>query len=933
MAAPTPQQIITNSTGSATIPTPTESVTATANTTTPSTAGSIRNINQTVQEREIVKTAPDLIIYLDGKTYLLNPYITNSLQNQPYTFVSFNDYLQNFSASYDVDNLIPTSNFTLQVPVQQKYLFQAPGGNNLIESMMEVQVFAKGYFPSGNGNTVYYRVFKGMTSHVAHTDNGTFLEISVQCLGIMHLLEFMYSDQNVALNTNSERSLTILSTNQAALSPYQALADLFMRAISLEGFQLNSIQQGKVANSYWAQGVEDGYVNKWQTLLLHLRKEVHITGWNMGDSFSQNINGYTAPYGDAVGTGDPRLLAAKNAVAPLLSRIQPNPDYFVDVIRSYLPEMTIGQIQLVDGRITSRLERVRTILQYIGYEGFQDLDGTIIFKPPLYNLDVRNIGDVQPTQSKTSASSSVDITSSTNPFIVHLSEIETESESEDQQGIKATRMTIRPDWLANNKLIAAEHSTLLPAITHIDIAKLAKFGLREEPMRTIHWLGQQDKMACYMYAVSELNRANRGWRQYNLTIPLRPELKLGYPMYLPHKDMFGYIKVISISYSQGGAATMSIMLDTLRKRPLFPSTAQQADASGNLQNVTLYTTQPNLVMQWTDLNITTGDSGLQNLDTSMFGGNPPPTSQSPATMSNGLPVDTSAVLDGGFATQPQNTNKPIYQEELEIVSNRRVQLGTSWSTKADTTGKCFRPQADSATSDDANNISGNGSNIQEGKPFFSANNWGPGTKGVNVTYMQKILSSQPFTDEGGYELVSPFPWGRWKSLKQAIYETHQGVVTQPQNGESTTSQETQTISTTDVFLFAGVGTPSDFTSSANLQQQLDTLNNVSNMAGNATSFELVTPKPGDQQASILNNSQPDSILLNDALSAVQDATNMFLVGNIPPQPDSSSALAQELESTSETDPDAVGVTPAAPTANQQSQSFADSLLNGNQSTE
>jgi len=931
------QQTVKNTSGdTATVTNPVEnvSVNANANASGPS-VGSIRNINQTVQEREIVKTAPDLIIYLDGKTYLLNPYITNSDKSQPYTYVSFNDYMQNFSASYDVDNLIPTANFTLQVPAQMKYLFQAPGGNNLIESMMEVQVFAKGYFPSGNGNTVYYRVFKGLTSHIAHTDNGMFLEISVQCLGIMHLLEFMYSDQNVALNTNSERPLTVLGTNQGAMHPYEALADLFMRAISLEGFQLNSLQQGKVANSYWADAVKAGYVSKWQALLINLRKEVHITGWNMGDVFSQDINNYTAPYADAVGKGDPRFLAAKNSVASLQSRITPNPDLFVDIIRSYLPEMTIGSIQLVDGRITSRLERIRTILQYIGYEGFQDIDGTIIFKPPLYNLDVRNtnIGDATPTKDNTTSVPrsipSVDITPATNPYVVHLSEIESESESEDQQGIKATRMTIRPDWLANNKLLSAEHSIVLPAITHIDIPKLAKFGLREEPMRTIHWLGQQDKLACYMYAVSELNRSNRGWRQYNLTIPLRPELKLGYPMYLPHKDMYGYIKVVSIAYSQGGAATMSIMLDTLRKRPLFPSTLTTSDATGNVQDVTLYTTQPNLVMQWTDLPTSVNNSDAADVDLSFFGGNPPPPDQKPATMSNGLPVDTKAKVVGTFATLPQSTTKPVYQEELEIISNRRIQLGTSWSTKADTQGKNFRPQNDVATPDDTSKS--NGAIASDGtSPFYSSKNFGPGTKGVNIYYMQKVLSSQPYTDEGGYELISPFPWGRWKSLKQAIYETHQGVVTQPLQGESSTSQQTQLVQTTDVFLFAGVGNPNDFTTSSNLQQQLDKLNDISNLTASSVSFELVTPKPGQQQASILDSGQPDSILFNDNLSTVQSATNMFLVGNIPPQSDSATSLAKQIKSTIQNNPDVVGTTPSA---NQQSQTFVSKLLNGEQSTQ
>jgi hypothetical protein len=136
-----------------------------------------------------------------------------------------------------------------------------------------------------------------------------------------------------------------------------------------------------------------------------------------------------------------------------------------------------------------------------------------------------------------------------------------------------------------------------------------KFGLREEPARTLGWLARWDKISAYTYAVSELNRANRGYRQYNFTIPLRPELRLGFPMYLPHKDMYGYIKTISINYQVGANATMSILLDTIRKRPVFPSTHQTKSIDQNdLGNInkasesftTVYTTQPNLVMKWTN---------------------------------------------------------------------------------------------------------------------------------------------------------------------------------------------------------------------------------------------------------------------------------------------------------------------------------------------
>jgi hypothetical protein len=903
-----------------------------------STDGMIRNLNQTVQEREIIKTCPDLIVYLDGKTYLLNPYITNTTQGQPYTFVSFNDYVQNFSASYDVDNLVPSGNFTLQVPNHAKYLFQTPGGNNLIESMMEVQIFAKGYFASSNGNTIYHRVFKGLSSHVAHTDTGMFLEISVQCLGVLHLLEYMYIDQAPALLSNSERLVQPYATNQANMNPYEALADTFLRGITFEGFQLNAIQQTGVSgvSQQWAEAVKVGYCNKWQPIIENIRKEVHITGYRPGSVLPQDINGFTQTYQDADGDTTPNLQTARDTQHALLAQNVSNPDYYVDVIRGYLPDMNIGQIQLTNGRVTSRLERIRTIVQLIGYEGFQDLDGTVIFKPPLYNLDVTNIRGTMAAQSAaitgTGALNDTQITDNTNPFVVHLSEIETESEAEDQQAIKATRVTVQPSLLPNLPMIPDAGTALLrPVIQHIDIPKMARFGLREEIARTVTWLGLQDKVACYTYAVSELNRANRGWRTYNLTIPLRPELRLGFPMYLPHKDMYGYIKTISISYSQGGAATMSIMLDTLRKRPVFPA----VKTTGQNQTIytnppVVYTTQPNLVMQWTEPPSTT------NSQTSIF-------SSSPSSITNdGFPsASSNANLLNIPATQLQPDAKPIYSNDMAVISARQSQYGTSFGTKADTRTKSFRVQNDVATADDAAQTStGAGSTgqstssttptqtfsptvITQGKPFFSATNWGPGTRGVDVRYLQKIIGTQPYTDEGGYELITPFPWGRWKSLVEAERETHRGVLVL-----HSTSDETQSITDTkQTFLFAGVGSPNAVDSSSTLQSQLNSLANVSNLVASSTSFEIETPKPGDKQANILNNMQPDSLLITQSELTTDSNVLTFLTGNTPPQSGSSLSLASQLVSTIQNNPNVVGTTTSTP----QAQAFVFSTIQNNPS--
>ena len=114
----------------------------------------IRNISQTAQEREIIKTAPDLLVYFEGLPYMVNYFVQDPNTKSPYTIVPFNGFVTSFNAGYDTDLLVPSASIQLQVPNYQKHLFQMPGGNNLIQTMMQVQVFAKGYYFGNDGSTL-----------------------------------------------------------------------------------------------------------------------------------------------------------------------------------------------------------------------------------------------------------------------------------------------------------------------------------------------------------------------------------------------------------------------------------------------------------------------------------------------------------------------------------------------------------------------------------------------------------------------------------------------------------------------------------------------------------------------------------------------------------------------------------------------------------
>ena len=882
--------------GPAAIPQPAQP----AQTTAPAPAA-IRNIMQSVGEREIIKTAPDIMVYLAGRPYIINPYInSNDAAHQSdgsYTVVNFNDFIDSFTASYQTDMTIPSGSFSLSVPNSLKYLFQAPGGNNIIEPMTPVQVFAKGYFPSPTGNTLYYRVFKGLTTNVSHADTGTSLQISVNLQGTLRFLDLMYIDLQPALLTNSHQGVVVFTSNQYQMNPYMAIADTVLRAVSPAGFQVVAIQQALLASqgqklkgveynreSDWSGAVQAGFVNKWQAILTNLAKDVRILGYNAQDALDlkkqyKTVKDANKARLDRVTHGetafkDPEKEANDTTRPPDKSpRDQVlDKNWYIGIIRRYFPDFQVGNVSLLGGKVVSRLERLRTLVNLIGYEGYQDLDGAIIFKPPFYNLDVTNLDAAwKPTVPPISASSY--IREEANPFVVHLSEIETESETEDEGGIKVTRMLVQPDWLATFHGIG--NPELLPVAEHIDIAKLAKFGLREAPAaRQLAFMGAGDKIEMYAYAVSELVRANQGYRTYTFTIPLRPELRLGFPMYIKHKDMYGYIKNISISYQQAGSATMSITLDTIRKRILVSQADSNKDGSTN----TRYISQNNLVMEWTE----------------------PPSSSKPKL----APYLIGPPPPGTAATLRTPADTPFNAQEWEYVMHQKEKLGTLWATRPDTPSKSFRIQNDVAKPGDAmmttEMVDGEEVSVSTGievdgkKQFFSKENW---SNGINMVYYKKILTCQPYTDEKGYELITPFPWGRWQDVNAAIQDSrHSEAMPSEKEDEMVNPDDVQqagSVAAMNVFLFAGLTSPTG-SSGVGGGAMSDALNAKLQITSNGkpvegydsvemdSVIELQTPKPGDviDDPSLKNSVQPDITSGEQPtdFQNLRDRLGMFIVG-------------------------------------------------------
>lgn len=912
----------------------------TSGTITPAPTGSvIRNISQTAQEREIIKTAPDLLVYFEGFPYLINYFIGDPSTNNPYTVVPFNNYVTAFNAGFDTENLIPSASIQINVPNYAKHLFQMPGGNNLIQTMMQVQVFAKGYYFGNDGSTLLRRVFKGMVSHISTTDDGKMLAIQVQCNGTLHMLELMQVELAPGVISNAPMGTVPTKTNLAYCNPYLMIIDMFIRRLSTEGFYVHTVSDDSPGSGplisdptdAYHQSVVQGYAPKWQAILENIQKDVHFYGVIYKDVSEVNALALTTPStvsgtqdqnkrsasDDKYGTDSEAAQLAHFTLATSSGSTGSNTQF--PAIRQYLPDMELSSIQLLNSKIVNRLDEVRQVLHTLLYEGYQDVDGKIIFKPPLYNLDVTDIGPSMnttpsantgssgsmPPNSGTAATPSAgvnqtnpltEINATNNPFIFYLSEILNEQETEDQAAIRTTRMTVRGNYEPGFQFGGNED--VLETVEYIDIPKLQKFGLREEPTRSVGWFRDGDKFGLFAYAAAEVVRANRGYRTYTCTIPLRPELKLGFPVFLPHRDMYGYIKSIQIQYTQGGEANMSVTLDALRRRPLIPT--QSTNAKG--APITVFASQPNLVFQWTSspppptsgqspnttLNSTYPQGSSLGLGTSQAS----PFTALGANSSNACLVpntpNSPANVVGTPASNPTTPDQAPTVGENALLKLQQTRIGSSFGMEADSPIACFRIQNDtygpyimpSATGEQGTYGQPNGGGV-----FIKQ-------RIVDSGYYHDIRRTMPFTDAKGYEVVAPFPWGRYITLRQAFKEfTQAGYIIPPSQPSPDTYVPPDMV---QALLAAGLTTP---TGQGDTVTQLQTAMNATALASDTTiivlNYSTGQNSPSDSQ--LMTTAQPDvnSAIqkLEGSITNTQQAIAVLVSGSISPTQATMEALA------------------------------------------
>ncbi|MEI6389382.1 MAG: hypothetical protein WCQ50_22475, partial [Spirochaetota bacterium] len=418
----------------------------------------LRNISQSAQEREIIKTAPDMVVYIEGLPFILNPYLKQS--DSDLVTVNFNDYITAVQTSYTVDSLMPTGSVHLIVPNGLKHLFLAPGGNLIFQVMSSIRIYAKCYFFSKTGNTVFRRIFNGVIKSLEYTETQTGLEISIAIAGIMRLLEIVQMDLSPSLMTEGNFPSQVFRSNQAQMSLYEAIYESFDRAMDFGEFLKYALSQDSVKNSVHG-GKDVGvaltqeYMVKWTLRLNDLRRDVRIFGGSGTKKLHDPVEESSKALTDAkkaLATKKKADPAKDNPARPVktadtVTANDKGNKLQLSMLKKYHFDMAVSGIEIAGGHLTPRLERIRQLIELAGLEGYQDIDGLIIVKPPLYNLDSTVLGPLPSNKmDPNDPLSDENLYEEANPYIINMAEVLSENFNEDESGIRKTSMTLTPAW-------------------------------------------------------------------------------------------------------------------------------------------------------------------------------------------------------------------------------------------------------------------------------------------------------------------------------------------------------------------------------------------------------------------------------------------------------------------------------------------------------
>ena len=442
----------------------------------------------------------------------------------------------------------------------------------------------------------YYHVFHGVMTEVNHSYSGGVSSISINCASMLHFWQYHNMSTNAsafgARPTNSKNKMSLVGNNFTGMHPYAIMYSLHYDmagaaggigyALSAKSNQSTVTQGNESLFSlnvrYWEQrfrkgtklrmhGATGDLFSTMAAAWLSRKSSGALSGalrarYNSPKSFSgTKIGEEMALTGLFAGKNRRNAIdatkfadlskpgAGKNAYKFQINILEMQA--FVSNIGDW------GQVNLFESTYESKLDIANKVCEITGFEFYQDVDGDFVFKPPMWNLD----------------------TSSSRVYRIEDIDIINIAFSEKEPQV--TYMTVKGSHFKNIQGTGLENEWGVRG-QYIDYRLVAQFGWRPGSYETNYF---NDPKSMFFAAVNRMDVMNVGVSSASVTIPVRPELRPGYPVYIPFLDCFYYCNSFSHSHSTGGQCTTTLQL--VGKRAKFYAPGETSSGRSGISAIKL----------------------------------------------------------------------------------------------------------------------------------------------------------------------------------------------------------------------------------------------------------------------------------------------------------------------------------------------------------
>lgn len=547
-----------------------------------------------IGSQTVVRHTPDARVLINGHA----EFATCATCNKK---LDLNQYVTNVSCDPTTDP-ISSASVSLAIPKHQTDVF-SHDGNYVLRAGLEVVIQMRGYFPvtgyaakgqdeSEDANDdipvyPYYQVFRGVVTEVSHEFSGGFYTASLTCSNVLHFWQYQYLSTQGAVfakkPSNAGINVDLTGHTFTGMDPYAIMYTL-MRVgfgaaygvnwtISTKS-NISAVDESsgeslyKQAALWWEKrwqdssmrlrmyGFDGSLFNAFEQAYLGLfnvkgnakkgARFIKSFGVSVGDDYNFNASVNRARTARAFGYRGTETTAA--VLDDKGFKLNP------EKMQAYTLDLgSLAQPNFFETEYMSKLEIANAVKEITGFEFYQDVDGDIVFKPPFYNLDTSD-DPVYVIEDRD---------------LLSISESEREPEATYIKGAGAVFQNFQG-------VLSGEFGTRQGKF--VDWRLVAQFGWREATFDSHYYSGAKQM---FIGAIMRFDMANVEMRSAQITIPLRPEIRPGYPVYVRSSDCFYYIKNMSHSFAPGSSCQTTLSCVAKRAKFLPPGLADRSTGDGS----------------------------------------------------------------------------------------------------------------------------------------------------------------------------------------------------------------------------------------------------------------------------------------------------------------------------------------------------------------